>query len=173
MSADFDNVRKLAVEFARVELGKHVRETGMQNRGSEIDFYLRTAGLGNNALGDGSAQGADARQWCGMFIYFCYLKAATNYGKILPFGGRNLWSGQRLGMWANAHPAAIVNQQSPVQIGDIFTIPSGHVGIAVGAASANGVFPTIEGNQGELNSRYDGIAEKHQSIAHCRLVVRI
>lgn len=171
MSAEFDELRTLAVEIAGTELGRHVREIGMQNRGPRVDVYLRTAGVSQSTMNDPTQAGTEARRWCGMFIYFCYLQASNRLNKPLPFDARALWSGQRLNAWGRANPSTIVAGDD-VQAGDIFAIRNNHIGMATGPA-VNHIFPTIEGNQMDVGQPWEGIARKRQNIANCRIIVRI
>lgn len=181
MSAEFDQVRASAVQIAHVELAKVIRETRLENRGPIVDIYLRVAGLGPSALADTSADGADARRWCGMFVYYCYLKAATLLGRRLPFqqidpqnpAGSQLWSGQRLVRWSRHNSTSILRANSPVQSGDIFSVPIGHIGLAIGPSDAAGNFPTIEGNQGDLEHTNTGIARRTMNRTRCQIIVRI
>ncbi len=171
MSAEFDRLRELAVEHAQHELGRRVREIGMENRGPVIDEYLRTAGVSQATMNSTSQSAADARMWCGMFVYYCHVQASRQLNKPLPFAGTDLWGGRRLRIWANAHTDCIVSD-GDVRAGDIFAIRNDHIGLAIGSVT-NGVFSTIEGNQGGTTSTWNGIARKRQNIANCRVIVRI
>ncbi len=171
MSAEFDRLRELAVEIARHEQGRRVREIGMENRGPIVDVYLRTAGFDQGVMDSPTAAGANDRMWCGAFIYWCYLQASRRLNQPLPFSGTHLWGGRRLRIWAARHTDARVADGN-VQSGDIFAIRNDHIGIATGT-SVNGIFPTIEGNQGTTSSAWNGIAPSSQNIANCIVVVRI
>jgi len=116
MSAAFDTLRLKAVEAAVIELKNPFTESNnytavtdlhlpegtiLENRGERVDEFLITAGARYALTLPGQA-GADARMWCGMFIYYCYDKAYKQIGnpKPLPFRGIDLWSGSRLRTWA-------------------------------------------------------------------------
>lgn len=171
MSAEFDELRNIAVTVAGSELGRHVREIGMQNRGPRVDVYLRTANVSQATMNSTSEQGTLDRRWCGMFIYFCYVQAANRLNKTLPFNSGVLWGGGSLFRWAHTTSDVIISDGN-VQAGDIFAIRNNHIGMATGAA-VNNIFPTIEGNQSEVENNWDGITRKSQNIANCRVIVRI
>lgn len=172
MSEEFDELRTLAVEIATGELGRHVREIGMQNRGPRVDVYLREAGVGEGTMNDDSLQGERARMWCGMFVYWCYSEASKRLNKPLPFKGVDLWSGGRLAKWTLSNTGTVV-KSVPVQAGDIFAVPNGHVGMAIGASDSSTMFETIEGNQSEVGQNWDGIARKKINPVRCKIIVRI
>ena len=171
MSTPFDDLRRLAATNASSELGRRVREIGMQNRGPVIDQYLRDGGVSNATLGDPSESGAANRMWCGYFVYFCYLQASRHLNQSLPFTGNNLAGGRKLRIWAHSNSAAIITN-SIVEAGDIFATNNDHIGMATGPV-AGGVFPTIEGNQGEVGSSWNGIQRLTKNPTACRIIVRI
>lgn len=188
MSVEFDQVRARAADIANVERERFVAEVRMQNRGPVVDIYLRAAGVGDSTFNSSSERGAQDRMWCGMFVYYCYLRAAG--GLQLPFqpegrdpAGSHLWSGARLVRWARTHPQAVVSPNSLIQPGDIFSIANNHIGMAVGPSYAGGNFKTIEGNQGDLDHQpeitrhhgiqQNGIQRKSMNVRNCRIIVRI
>lgn len=169
-------LRESAVEYALAEAKKKVTEVGMENRGPEVDKYLIAAGVSKKTLTNTSVQGAKDRQWCGMFVYWCFLQASKKLGTALPFGGIDLWSGARLIQWANRHPDTIVDSDGgePLQAGDIFTVtPPGHIGLIVGGPDDAGRVPTVEGNQSELASTWNGVLRKTIKPIKCSMVVRV
>ncbi len=117
MSTAFASVRTKAVEIAKQELAGNVRESNnyqaikdlhlgqgvvLENRGERVDDYLINAGVSPATMVLQGELGAKMREWCGMFIYYCYstaLKQTANAG-ALPFRSIDLWSGPRLRTWA-------------------------------------------------------------------------
>lgn len=181
MSAEFDEIRRAAVRIAINETHLHVRETGMQNRGTRIDDYLRAARVPQRTMDNETLQGAEDRRWCGMFIYYCYLQAVDSCRELLPFEAETLWGGRSLNNWAMRHYETVVTNQ-PVQPGDIFALRNNHIGMAITEADADKNFGTIEGNQSELGDNWDGIAVRNTTIRNrtnrrnqniCRVIVRI
>lgn len=181
MSAQYDEIRRAAVQIAIRESHLHVRETGMQNRGTRIDLYLRAAGVSQRTIDDPTERGAADRMWCGMFIYYCYLQAVDGCRELLPFDASVLWGGRGLNNWALRHAETVVTNQS-VQPGDIFALHNNHVGMAITEADANKNFGTVEGNQSELGNNWDGIAVRDSTTRNrtnrrnqniCRVIVRI
>jgi hypothetical protein len=162
MSDDFQEVRALAVEIALTEAAKHVKETGGQNRGPEIDVYLKNA----NAPLDKNYG------WCGMFIYYCYSQAANRRGKVLPFRGGNLWSGQKLEKWALSNPDSIL-YTSPILPGDIYVMNKYHIGMVVEEMTDGEVMQTVDGNQSYSDSGADSLKRKTRHFADMRLFIRI
>ena len=117
MSIAFASVRIRAVEIAKQELASNVRENNnyqaikdlhlgqgvlLENRGERVDDYLINAGVSPATMVLQGEIGAKMREWCGMFVYYCYstaLKQTANAG-ALPFRSTDLWSGPRLRTWA-------------------------------------------------------------------------
>ena len=197
MSEAFAPLRTRAVEVAVLQLGRHVRETNshlpatdtpLENRGPVVDEYLRLGGVGAGAMNATSTQAAEARRWCGMFIYYCFYTAAQQLGVTLPFQNTDIWAGNRLRIWADRRERTLLSSGSviiwsntfhasdgsnlEVRTGDIFSIGDGHIGIASGI-SVNGRFDTIEGNQSELGDGRGGISRKVRAITQCSIIVRI
>ena len=166
MSVQFDSVRSLAVELAIGELGRNVREVGFENRGERIDLYIRTAGSSVRPDTPG-------RQWCGMFIYWCYRRAARQLGVRLPFTGDDLWAGEKLERWSRSHQSSVVNT-CPIQPGDIYVMRSYHIGMAIESSHSGEGFRSIDGNQSTANSGANSITTNNQRLfSSCRLFVRI
>jgi hypothetical protein len=162
MYDDFQEVRELAVEIALLETAKHVKEVGGQNRGPEIDVYLKNA----NAPLD------KEYGWCGMFVYYCYTQAANMRGKVLPFKGGNLWSGQKLVKWALSFPEKIVNT-SPILPGDIYVMNKYHIGMVVEQMTDCEIMQTVDGNQSYQDSGKDSLKRRTRHFSDMRLFVRI
>ncbi|HVE55550.1 MAG TPA: hypothetical protein VNB22_01900 [Pyrinomonadaceae bacterium] len=166
MSEQFAAVRALAVTYAFQELGKNVREIGQQDRGTRIDVYERAAGVGLR-------EGMPGRQWCGMFIYWCYRQAANHFNVALPFTGDDLWSGEKVVRWSRRHQDDVV-VELPVQAGDIYVLWSYHIGMAVDQSINAGTFRSIDGNQSSANTGHNSLTTNEQrAISNCRLIVRI
>lgn len=197
MSETYTRMRTRAVEIAVQQLGRHVRETNnhlhdvtvpLENRGPVVDEYLRLGGVGTGTMNATGSRAADDRQWCGMFVYYCYYTAGQQLGVPLPFQNTDLWAGGRLRIWARRQEeqtlssgriiiwsnAFSAHNATGLQIlpGDIFSIGDGHIGIASGP-SVGDSFETIEGNQSDLGSSWEGIARKHRRITDCSIIVRI
>lgn len=118
---------------------------------------------------------ADAknRQWCGCFVFYCFQTASQSTGIVLPLQGHNLWSGSRLIAWANQHDECIVGTGKDPAPGDIFSVKSGHIGLVSGSPDDKGSFETIEGNQGDLSTKWNGIAIRHLQRSQCAVIVRV
>ena len=169
-------LRAKAVEIALAEQKKQVAEVGMENRGPVVDKYLIAAGVPQKTMENDTDQGAKDRQWCGMFVYWCYLEAAKQLKLALPFGPTDLWSGKSMVDWSLRHSDDVVDVDggTPLEAGDIFTVkPPGHIGLIVGELDASGSVPTVEGNQSEMASKWNGIAKKTIKPSSCHTVVRL
>jgi hypothetical protein len=118
MFDEFEEVRKKAVEIALEEAKKNTVEVGAQNRGERIDVYLRNA----NALRKDAPADKTGLAWCGMFIYYCYSKAAKQLSKTLPFRAEDLWGGSNLRNWCDVNPQKILKSQ--MLPGDIYIMKS-------------------------------------------------
>lgn len=149
----------------------------VDNRSDMVDIYLSYAGrLPNNPTQTG-------QEWCGMFIFFCYGKAAVSLGIHNPiphavFGGGDLWT------WAQAqrHSSWIVwqpGQDYPVlEEGDIFVVTQhSHVGMVARRSTGGSTFTSVEGNQTDpAHPRWGtrGISVKqHVSLDGCAIVIRV
>ena len=167
MSTEFDEVRRIAVEFAVQEAGRGVRETGQENRGDRVDVYQRAAGGG---LRNPDTPG---RQWCGMFIYWCYRQAARRFNLILPFTADDLWAGEKLVRWSRGHQNKIV-RTCPILPGDIYVMNSYHIGMAIEQTTDGEHFRSIDGNQATARSGAPAITTNNiRLFSSCRLFVRI
>jgi hypothetical protein len=162
MSEEYTDVRSLAVDIALVEAAKGVKESGGQNRGKEIDVYLKNA---HSPLDKGYG-------WCGMFIYYCYSQAANMVGKTLPFSAYKLWSGQKLKNWSLSYPDKIVNT-SPVLRGDIYVMNSYHIGMVVEDMTDAYIMKTVDGNQSFSDSGKESLRVRTRNFADMRLIIRI
>lgn len=162
MSEHYSDVRRLAVDMALIEVAKHVKEVGGQNRGPEIDKYLKNAYA---PLDKGYG-------WCGMFVYYCYSQAANMVGKTLPFTSGKLWSGQKLCKWAMANPDCVVNT-SPVLRGDIYVMNSYHIGMVTGDMASSDIMNTVDGNQSFADSGKESLKLRTRHFADMRLIIRI
>ena len=123
MSAIYDAVRNRAVDVAKEELALGVTENNnydavkilanpnnipLENRGERVDDYLRNAGVTVATMNSRNVPGHnydDDRQWCGMFVYYCYSTALVRCGNnaSLPFRGVDLWGGQNMRAWADGY----------------------------------------------------------------------
>ncbi|MFL6466706.1 MAG: hypothetical protein ACJ72Z_01970 [Pyrinomonadaceae bacterium] len=168
MSAAFNGVRQMAVQIALREMNQGVQEVGAENRGPRVDVYERVSNVGVNR--DPAVAGRD---WCGMFIYYCYREAARAFNMRLPFlADQDLWSGEKVERWTRHHPDCLVTSGS-VEPGDIYVAPSYHIGMAVESSSLGGTFRSIDGNQSTGNSGQSAITLNTRMIVPCRVIVRI
>lgn len=140
---------KAAIDFAETQL--HVREHPLgDNRGPEVDVYLRTAGVG---LGE---------PWCVAFTYYCYEQGAKKIGIPNP----HIKTGHVLTHWnkARTNPkirrvtkAKALANPGLIKPGCLFIIETnralqrGHTGLVVKAK--DGRLVTIEGNTNSGLSR--------------------
>jgi hypothetical protein len=132
-----DLVRK-TLEIAVSQKG--VREAG-ENRGPQVDAYLRAAGLG------------PGHPWCAAFVYWAIDTAARELGIVNPFI-RTAYCPD-IHNWARRHDALEVAPQ----VGDVFlrysaSSVAGHTGFVTSVD--DGRFGTIEGNT-NLNGSPEGI----------------
>lgn len=135
----YEAVREEAVKIALKEKAKNIREVGAENRGPEIDKYIKRA----------YAPLSKGYNWCGFFIYWCYSEASRKFGYRLPFTADPLWSGPKLRRWAENNPEFVVNT-SPFKPGDIYVMNYGHIGMVVSQAAGTQV-NTIDGNQAHMD----------------------
>ena len=167
MSDRYDAVRSKAVAVAISEMRSGVREIGAEDRGPAIDRYATNARSGLSLR-----EGVPGRQWCGMFIYWCYSVAAREEGVPLPFAATDLWSGQRLFRFASHLPSVIVPTEEAVLPGDIYVAQSNHIGMAIAYHNAE-LFKAIDGNQSSADSGHSAITENLRHYSGCRVLVRI
>lgn len=165
MSTQFDEVRNWAVWFAIHERDLGVQEVGQENRGERIDAYQRASGVGLR-------EGAAGRDWCGMFVYWCYRRAARRFNLVLPFAADDLWSGQKVVRWSRTHRESVV-RSCPVRAGDIYVMNTYHIGMAIDASGEAEHFRSIDGNQSTGNSGRSAITTNQRLFSSCRLFVRI
>jgi len=161
MSEYYDDVRSLAVDVALIEVAKHVKEVGGQNRGPEIDKYLKSA----------NASLEKEYGWCGMFVYYCFSQAAKSLGKILPIRSGQMWSGQKVKTWSLSNPDKIV-YTSPILRGDIYVMNSYHVGMVVEDMTDSSIMKTVDGNQSFADSGKESLKLRTRNFADMRLIIR-
>lgn len=169
MSDYLADVRTLAVEIAKKEVAKGVKESGGYNRGPEIDKYLSR---GHSPL-------EKHEDWCGLFVYYCFDEARKQLGKTLPIKPGNLQSGRKLKKWCGANWSKVV-WDMPLQSGDIYVLYRGHIGMIVGSYTMDDIFlgktvPTIDGNQvWKKEHDYDAISlkQRHRDFAEMQYVIR-
>jgi hypothetical protein len=138
----------------------HVRETG-QNRGPEVDEYLRAVGLDPTQK---------SHAWCISFVYWCFRQAANRLDVRNPC----VRTPGVMKHWAFAPEPARLSAQAAlddphlVRPGAIFIIDHGHgLGHAGLVARVQaGRIQTIEGNTNLAGSREgDGVHQRARSIA--------
>lgn len=165
MSEYFDDVRSKAVEFALVEVKKHVKEEGGENQGPEISKYKKDAHCGKKStLG-----------WCGMFVHWCYKQAADSFGKKLPFIPEVLWRGNKLHRWTLSKPESVV-YTCPILPGDIYVLSKNnmnHIGLVVELMTDASIMQTIDGNQSQADTGKDSLRRRTRHFAETAIIVRI
>lgn len=174
------NVNNRAAEIAVEESKRSDTSEVIDNRSPRIDEYARLAKL---LPSDPSAVG---KEWCGMFVYWCYNQAALESGGKNPlpqatFGGRMLKT------WADAHENWIVyragGDEPTLEPGDVFVVLNlSHVGMVLKPIedyTKNGTthraFTSVEGNQ--MDSQHPnwgnkGILIKHVEVSRCAVIIR-
>jgi hypothetical protein len=169
MSLEYASVRSIAASNAVQEVGMNIREIGGENRGPRVDIFSRTA-----TVGVSRDPSVPSRDWCGMFIYYCYRQAAHFCGMHLPFRpDEDLWSGEKLERWAQRHPDTIVSD-GLVQPGDIYVAHNYHIGMVTGLVGNDPtLFRSVDGNQSTANSGHNAVTENVRHLSGCRVIVRI
>jgi len=147
----------------------------VDNRSQQVDKFLAVAGhLPKNANTAGAP-------WCGIFVYYCYSKAASDNGRTNPLDD-HVYSAHRLRNWALKHPNWVVWQQGSsrkarLAPGDIFVTSSVHhigmVGFAPDIPTAN--FISVEGNQTHPGQKVkqNGIQSKVRGLDSCSIIIRV
>ncbi len=150
---------QVALEIAISQLG--VCESGGNNRGPEVDEYVRTVGL----------DPTQGYPWCASFMYWCFKQASIQLGVVCPFPK----TAKAVNIW---NYADTVCRDSNPQIGDVYVIAhgnqwvnqlstnrrltdNGHTGIirALGPELSE-----VSGNTNSAGSREgDTVAEHHGS----------
>lgn len=183
-NAAYVDLRRAAVAVGRrYAAGRRIVETGHVNRGPVVDRFLTMAGM-SLTEGDDEASVRD-RQWCGAFVYSCYLEAALGpqaqsaddaailraaRGRV-PFAATDVISGQRVRRYVRAHPEHAVRSDGLAgepQFGDIFAVANFHVAMVVAYDARNGSVRTVEGNQSDPGDRWSGVCEKSRDVADLR-----
>ena len=168
MYDEFEEVRRRAVEIALDEAKKDTKEVGAPNRGERIDVYLRNA----NALRKDAPADKAGLPWCGMFIYFCYSKAAKQLGKILPFRAETLWGGSNLKNWSDMYLEKLV-LSPPILPGDIYIKVGGHIGMVIKPVNNYDVVDTVDGNQEKVDSRKNSVRIRTRNFHDMYRIIRI
>jgi hypothetical protein len=158
-------MREKAVGVAVSEMRQNVREVGSEDRGPFIDRYATNARSGLSLR-----EGVAGREWCGMFIFWCYTEAARSCSVRLPILATDIWSGQRLFHWAQHNRSTIVS--GDVRPGDIYVAQSNHIGMVIAAMPDPQTFKSIDGNQSFVNSGRNAITENTRNVSGCRVLVR-
>ena len=163
MSRIYAGVRQRAVEIGLTEVAKDVREDSGPNSGTHIDKYFRWTWA---PVGSGM-------EWCGMFVNYCFRRAAEEYGVKLPWGNTTFWKGSSVTDWAYGHTDVLVDQY-PIYPGDIYVMNKGHIGM-VRATTAEGssVLYTIDGNQSSFKEGGKSLVTRTRQLGDMRLVLRI
>lgn len=174
------NLNNRAAEIAVEESKRDDTNEVIDNRSPRIDEYLR---LAKHLPSDPSAFG---KQWCGMFVYWCYNQAALENGGKNPIP-RETFGGGSLKTWADAHPEWIVYQsgkpEPTLAPGDIFVaVGLHHVGMVLKPiedytkdGSTHRAFTSVEGNQ--MDSQFPswgkkGIRIKRVEVSRCAVIIR-
>jgi len=168
MFDEFEDVRKKAVEIALEEAKKNTVEVGAPNRGERIDVYLRNA----NALRKDAPSDKAGLPWCGMFIYYCYSKAAKQLGKVLPFRAEDLWGGSNLRNWSNIYLEKIIDDP-PILPGDIYIMNSFHIGMVIEPVNDFDMVKTIDGNQSTMKAGRSSVRKRTRSYYDMYRLIRV
>ena len=161
----YEDVRRIAVEIALVEVKKHVKEEGTKNYGPEIAKYKKAA----------HSPKEKEHGWCGMFVHWCYKEAANRVGVCLPFRPESLWRGNKLYKWAMANPYSFV-YTSPILPGDIYVLSKNnmnHIGLVIEEMTDSAIMQTIDGNQSYEDSGRDSLVKRTRHFAETSFIVRI
>ncbi|MEO8648928.1 MAG: hypothetical protein ABI539_07155 [Acidobacteriota bacterium] len=163
MSDRFAAMRVLAVSIALDEVGKNVREDIAGNRGTHIDKYLKRA---NSPLDAG-------HNWCGMFVNWVFMEAASRLGQIFPIPPGTMWSGPKLKRWAETNWESMV-WEFPLLAGDIYVMNKGHIGM-VRAPTHEGsdLMFTIDGNQSTFTAGGISLVQRTRSFSDMDTLIRI
>ena len=163
MSQMYANVRKRAVEIGLAEVAKDVREDTGPNGGTHIDKYFRWSW----------ATVGSEKDWCGMFVNYCFRRAAEEYGVDLPWGNTTLWKGSSVTEWAYANTNVLVDSM-PICPGDIYVMNKGHIGMVRGTtAEGSSVMYTIDGNQSSFKEGGKSLVSRTRYMGDMRIIIRI
>lgn len=150
----------LMLEAVKVAISQDgVREHPLgENRGPEVDEYLRSVGIDPNK-GD-----ANDRFWCMAFVYWCFQSAATSLNVLNPLpptaGCLKHWNGAgKIRGAGRIKRDQAYADAALIKPGQIFILDVGgglgHTGI-VEKNHGGGIFSTIEGNT-KTNNETNGI----------------
>lgn len=174
------NIRYRAAEIALEESKRPDTDEVIDNRSPQIDQYLLWAGrppIAPFSIGS---------EWCGMFVYWCYGRAALESGGINPLPPET-FGGKQLKTWADAHKNWIVyragDTEPSLEPGDIFVVLNlSHVGMVLKPiedyatdGSTHRAFTSVEGNQ--MDSKHPewgnkGIRVKRVEVSRCAVIIR-
>lgn len=162
MSEMYAKVRKRAVEIGLAEWAKDVREDTGPNAGTHIDKYYKW---------DYATVGSDLN-WCGLFVNYCFKRAAQEYGMDVPWSNCTFWKGRTVTSWAYANDNVLVGY--PIYPGDIYVMNSGHIGM-VRQATDDGscVMYTIDGNQSTYTDGGKSLLKRTRQLGDMRVIIRI
>lgn len=163
------NLRETTLNVALHELQKHVRETGGNNRGPDVEKYQKAAG----------AHAGDA--WCDAFVNWCAEQGAAQLGVESPLEqpGNQAYV-QSLYEWAAKHDLLV--EARDVLPGDLFVLyfPNlgryAHVGFVLDMARYFDQYTTIEGNSTQKGTREstdggDGVVSNRRPVGpHTRFI---
>lgn len=127
------SLRLAALAVAQTQIGVH--EQGGNNKGPEVDEYLRSVGL------------EPGNAWCAAFLFWCFSQARLGTALVNPVPK----VGSAIRVWRLAEP---ICQDTNPQIGYVYVLDHGmglgHIGI-VESVDANGIPAEISGNTFETS----------------------
>jgi hypothetical protein len=163
MSQMYASVRRRAVEIGLTEVARDVREDLGPNQGAHIDKYFKWTYAPTDA----------GLNWCGMFVNYCFRRAAEEYGVNVPWGNTTFWKGSTVTSWACANTDVLVDQY-PIYPGDIYVTNKGHIGmVRATTAEGSGVLYTIDGNQSTYTSGGKSLKTRTRYMGDLRIIIRI
>jgi hypothetical protein len=134
------NLREQTLAIAKTKLGVH--EVGGDNRGKEVETFLKEAGLG------------PGNPWCAAFVNWCARQAATTLRVISPLESVKLQG--YVPSYVEKFPAV---EPKDVLPGDLFAVYHAsqkrfaHIGFVLQVNVREGWFETVEGNSNDEGSR--------------------
>lgn len=149
---------QVALEIAISQVNVH--ESGGNNRGREVDEYVRTVGL----------DPTNGYPWCASFMYWCFKRAAQLLGIANPFPKTskavNIWNlADRVCRDSNPSVGAIyILDHGPnwqTQLTDNRLTDNGHTGVARLVDAQGQLLTEISGNTNAEGSREGNAVAEH------------
>lgn len=160
------------VSAAKSKVG--VRESGGPNKGKDLAPFFAADAYDPN----GAKPGDDGYAWCAAFVCWVVMTALEKTGikETKTFARPTTPGAWALEAWSLKQDSTTQTKKYPgrdIQPGDIVVFTFSHVGIAVSAPNADGVFTTSEGNTNKAGSREgDGVYLKTRTVQSVRSRIR-